>query len=77
MCKNNPLDVLKECLEKIVPSQDGRTTINPLEFIVCLVFCYLGDSKTFALEAIRRFIVSLIMIRTQLMAKLVMAFENQ
>jgi hypothetical protein len=55
MCKNNPLDVLKECLEKVVPSQDGRTTINPLEFIVCLVFCYLGDSKTFALEAIRRF----------------------
>jgi hypothetical protein len=49
------LEVLKQCFEKIVPSQDARTTINPLEFIVCLVFCYLGDSKTFALEAIRRF----------------------
>jgi hypothetical protein len=49
------LEVLKQCFEKMVPSQDGRTTINPLEFIVCLVFCYLGDSKTFALEAIRRF----------------------
>jgi hypothetical protein len=49
------LEVLKQCFEKMVPSQDARTTINPLEFIVCVVFCYLGDSKTFALEAIRRF----------------------
>ena len=55
MSQNNMLDVLKQCFEKSVPSQDGRTTINPLEFIICLVFCYLGDSKTFALEAIRRF----------------------
>ena len=55
MSQSNMLEVLKQCFEKIVPSQDGRTTINPLEFIVCLVFCYLGDSKTFALEAIRRF----------------------
>lgn len=55
MSQSNMLEVLKQCFEKMVPSQDGRTTINPLEFIVCLVFCYLGDSKTFALEAIRRF----------------------
>lgn len=58
MCKNNSLDVLKKSFEKIVPSQDGRTAISPLEFIVCLVYCYLGDSKTFALEAIRRFMKS-------------------
>ena len=55
MGQSNPLDVLKQCFEKIIPSQDARTTINPMEFVVCLVFCYLGDSKTFALEAIRRF----------------------
>lgn len=55
MSQSNMLEVLKQCFEKIVPSEDARTTINPLEFIVCLVFCYLGDSKTFALEAIRRF----------------------
>ena len=55
MSQSNMLEVLKQCFEKIVPSQDARTTINPLEFIVCWVFCYLGDSKTFALEAIRRF----------------------
>jgi len=58
MVQRNPLDVLKQCFEKIIPSQDARTTINPMEFVVCLVFCYLGDSKTFALEAIRRFMKS-------------------
>jgi len=58
MNKSNTLDVLKQCFEKIIPSQDARTAINPLSFIVCLVFCYLGDSKTFSLEAIRRFMKS-------------------
>jgi hypothetical protein len=43
MGQSNPLDVLKQCFEKIIPSQDARTTINPMEFVVCLVFCYLGD----------------------------------
>ena len=58
MGKSNTLAVLKQCFEKVIPSQDARTAINPLEFVVCLVFCYLGDSKTFALEAIRRFMKS-------------------
>ena len=55
MSNANTLQVLKQCFEKIIPTEDARTTINPLEFSVCLVFCYLGDSTTFALEAIRRF----------------------
>jgi len=55
MTKSNTLEVLKQSFEKVIPSQDARTTVTPLEFVVCLVFCYLGDSKTFALEAIRRF----------------------
>jgi hypothetical protein len=58
MNENNPLVILKQCFEKIVPTKDSRTTINPLEFIVSLVFCYLGDSKTFSLEAIRRSMMS-------------------
>ncbi len=33
---------------------DGSPERCPLEFVVCLIFCYLGDSKTFSLEAIRR-----------------------
>jgi hypothetical protein len=52
--ENNTLNVLKQCFEKVIPAEDARTTILPLEFIVTLVFCYLGDSKTFSLEAIRR-----------------------
>jgi hypothetical protein len=58
MNEKNPLVILKQCFEKIVPSKDARTTINPLEFIVSLVFSYLGDSKTFSLEAIRRSMIS-------------------
>ncbi|MCP4258748.1 MAG: IS4 family transposase [Planctomycetes bacterium] len=52
--KVSPLEVLKQCFEKVIPSQDARTKINPLAFVVSLVFCHLGDSKTFSLEAIRR-----------------------
>lgn len=52
--KVSPLEVLKQCFEKVVPSQDARTKISPLAFVVSLVFCHLGDSKTFSLEAIRR-----------------------
>ena len=52
--ENNILTVLKQCFEKVIPAEDARTTILPLEFIVTLVFCYFGDSKTFSLEAIRR-----------------------
>jgi hypothetical protein len=52
--KVSPLEVLKQCFEKVVPSQDTRTKISPLAFVVSLVFCHLGDSKTFSLEAIRR-----------------------
>ncbi len=54
MGKVNALEVLKQCFGKIVPEKDARAKISPLEFVVCFIFCYLGDSKTFSLEAIRR-----------------------
>ena len=54
MATRNTLDVLKQCFEEVVPRHDKRTTIAPLSFVVCLVYTYLGDSKTFSLEAIRR-----------------------
>ena len=47
-------EVLKQCIEKVVPSVDARTTISPLAFVVALIFSFLGDSKTFSLESIRR-----------------------
>lgn len=54
MNENNILDVLKQCFEKLIPAEDARTKITPLEFTINLVFCYFGDSKTFSLESIRR-----------------------
>ena len=51
---NNSLDVLKQAFEKHTPLPDKRMTITPLEFMVQLIFCYMGDSKTFSLEGIRR-----------------------
>ena len=35
------LEVLKQCFEKVVPSEDKRSTMGPLSFVVCLVYCYL------------------------------------
>ncbi len=52
------LTVLKQCFETFIPAEDVRTTITPLEFAINLVFCYLGDSKTFSLESIRRSMIS-------------------
>ena len=52
--KVSSLEVLKQCFKKVIPSQDSRTKVSPLAFVVSLVFCHLGDSKTFSLEAIRR-----------------------
>ncbi len=54
MSEPSSLEVLKQTFERTIPAEDIRATVKPLEFIVCLVFCYLGDSKTFALESIRR-----------------------
>ena len=33
----NTLEVLKQCFEEVVPTDDKRTTIAPLSFVVCLV----------------------------------------
>lgn len=54
MNEDNSLAILKQCFEKMLSITDSRTKINALEFLVCLVFCYVGDAKTFSLEAIRR-----------------------
>jgi len=58
MNANNVLHVLKQCFEAVIPKKDSRTTVTHLEFITNLIFCYLGDSKSFALESIRRSMMS-------------------
>ncbi len=34
--KVSPLEILKQCFEKVIPSQDARTNISPLAFVVSL-----------------------------------------
>lgn len=59
MNANNILNVLKQCFETTIPTKDARTTAaTHLEFVINLVFCFLGDSKTFALESMRRAMMS-------------------
>ena len=58
MAKPNILTSLRQCFAHVVPAEDRRSKIQPLEFVVCLVFCYLGDSKSFSLEAIRRHMIN-------------------
>ena len=55
MEESSTLTIIKQCFKKVIPNNDTRAKINPLDFIVTLVFCYLGDSKTHSLESIRRF----------------------
>lgn len=55
MESDNQLIVLRDSFKAVIPKQDQRTNIPHLEFICGLVFCFCGDSKTFSLEAIRRF----------------------
>jgi hypothetical protein len=56
--ENNILNVLKQCFETAVPAKDARTAVTHLAFVVNLVFCFLGDSKTFSLETVRRSMIS-------------------
>lgn len=54
MGNHNILVKIKQTLIKLIPSKDSRTNISPLDFVVSLIFCYTGDSKTPSLESIRR-----------------------
>ena len=54
MNKNHILAQLRQCFVNILLSKDGRTGVSPLEFVINLIFCYLGDTQCISLEAIRR-----------------------
>ncbi len=54
MSNNSSLEILKQSFERIISTQNWRTIMDSLEFIIELVFCYLCYSKTFSLESIRR-----------------------
>jgi hypothetical protein len=54
MNETNILKKLKQHFDNIIPKTDIRTNISPFEFVICLVFRYLGDTKKTSLDAIRR-----------------------
>jgi len=55
MNQTSILSQLRQSFVEIIPSEDGRTGIPPLEFVINLIFCYLGDTQCVSLEAIRRY----------------------
>ena len=58
MEKDSILNILKQTFKRVIPAQDKRTKIPHLEFVSGFIFCFLGDTKSFSLEAIRRFMIS-------------------
>ncbi len=45
MEKMTPIKKLKQQFSKIIPKTDSRTKISPFEFVIGLIFSYLGDTK--------------------------------
>ena len=50
----NTLERLRQCFVGVIPKIDGRSEISPLEFVINMIFCYLGDTACTSLEGIRR-----------------------
>lgn len=63
MRKDSSLTVLKQTIEQVVPVQDKRTRLPHLKFVSGFIFCFLGDTKSSSLEAIRRFMINTFEIR--------------
>lgn len=58
MRKDSILRALKQSFQGAVPESDSRVNLSHLNFITGLIFCFLGDTKSFGLEAIRRFLIA-------------------
>jgi len=56
--KDSILNVLKQTFKQVIPAQDKRTKLPHLKFVSGFIFCFLGDTKTSSLEAIRRFMIN-------------------
>ncbi len=54
MIAANILKNIRQTFENILPTQDGRTNIPPLDFVVAFIFSLLGDTRISSLESLRR-----------------------
>ena len=52
------LKKLCQLFKEVLPEEDARAKLSPLAFITGIIFCFLGDTKSFGLESIRRFLMS-------------------
>ena len=58
MGKDSILNILKQTFHHVIPTKDKRTELSHLKFVSGFVFCFIGDTKTSSLEAIRRFMIN-------------------
>jgi hypothetical protein len=52
------IDQIKKIVLSVAPKKDARMTIQPVDFITCLIFGFMGDAKAFSIESIRRLLMS-------------------
>ncbi len=57
MHKVSEIEAFKKLFVNSLPDDDNRTVISTCDLIIGLAFCFLGDSKTFSIEAIRRYVI--------------------
>lgn len=53
------LDAFKKSFKDLLPDKDGRSSINPLEFISALIFSLHKDTLLHGLEGIRRSLIAI------------------
>jgi len=51
------IETLTESFSSIVPKSDKRVEISHLQFVVFIVFNFFGDTKQFAIDGMRRFMM--------------------
>lgn len=52
------IDQIREIISSAAPKTDRRMSIHPLDFLGCLIFGFMGDSKKFTLESVRRLLIA-------------------
>lgn len=52
------IDQIREIISSASPKKDRRMSIQPLDFLGCLIFGFMGDSKRFTLESVRRLLIT-------------------
>ena len=52
------IDQIRKIISSASPKKDRRMSTQPLDLLACLIFWFMGDSKQFALESVRRLLIA-------------------